>query len=304
MDRQTFNSGFLLIISAYIMWGLFPLYWVLLAEINSIHILAYRIVFSLFFVGGILIAGKNTTWLKFYKDRRKCLLMILAALTITFNWGLFIYAVNSGQTIEAALGYYINPLLSIVLGLLFFKEKFKALQVVAFGLAFVGVLILTVFTGRLPLISLGLAFSFGLYGLLKKTVKLSALESLGAETLIAAPLGILLLFTSFGASGEIGFPGLGGLEYWLTLPLFTLFMLMLSGIVTSIPLIIFSKGVKMIPLSTLGFIQFLSPTMSFIIGYFVFREYFPVQNFIAFGFIWSAAILYIISLKTAQRLSR
>ena len=222
-------------------------------------------------------------------------------MLISFNWGLYIWAVNNGNTIETSLGYYINPLITVVLGLCFFKEKLKLLQVIAFGFAFIGVTVLTIFSGRLPWISLCLALSFAVYGLLKKTVRLSALESLGAETLIAAPIGLMLLFTAFGSGQGFQFIGPQGLTYITQLPYITLFILLFCGVATSMPLFLFAKGAKILPLSTIGFIQFISPTMSFLTGLLIFRETFPVRNFIAFGFIWSAAILYIVSLKLSSK---
>ena len=285
---------------SYIMWGILPLYWKVLSAINSMHILGFRIIFSLVLVSGILLARKNASWLGFYRDRRLRVLMILAGITISFNWGLYIWAVNSGHTIETSLGYYINPLISIVFGLIFFREKLKVLQIVSFFLAAAGVLILTIFTGRLPWVSLGLALSFALYGLLKKTVSMSALESLAVETLVSFPLGLLLLLTTFGTGTNgiaIAFPDPHSLSYIFKLPVHTLLLLLVCGAATTFPLYLFAKGAKMLPLSTLGFIQFLSPTLSFITGFFIFHEYFPPHNFIAFGFIWTAAILYIISLK-------
>ena len=223
----------------------------------------------------------------------------MAGLTITFNWGLYILAVNGGHTIESAIGYYINPLLSIVLGMIFFKEKLKVLQVLAFIIAIAGVLILTVLTGRLPWVSLGLAFSFALYGLLKKKISLTALESLGVETLVASPIGILLFFIPFETNRS--FPDTHSLAYILELPLKPLLFLPLCGLVTSFPLYLFANGAKMLPLSTLGFVQFLSPTLSFVTGYFIFGESFPIQNFLALGCIWIAVILYTVSLKGGQR---
>jgi len=299
-EKTSLGKGALFAALSYLMWGILPLYWKTLSAINSLHILGFRIIFSLILVSGILIACRNTSWLGFYRERHLKVLMILAGITISFNWGLYIWAVNSGHTIDTSLGYYINPLVSIVLGLIFFREKLNVLQIVSFCLAAAGVLILTVFTGSLPWISIGLALSFALYGLLKKTVRMSALESLGVETLVSFPLGLLLLLTSFGTGTNgtgISFPDPHSLSYILKLPIHTLFLLLVCGATTTLPLYLFTKGAKMLPLSTLGFIQFLSPTLSFITGFFIFHEYFPPHNFIAFGFIWSAVILYIISLK-------
>jgi chloramphenicol-sensitive protein RarD len=300
MSKNSFGAGVFFALTAYFLWGILPLYWKLLAAINPLHILGFRILFSLLLTGGILIILKNSAWLSFYKDKRKALLLILAALIITFNWGLYIWAINMGHTIEAALGYYINPLISVVLGLSVLKERLNLMQMAAFFLAVIGVVILTVFTGRLPWISLGLALSFGIYGLIKKTINLSALESLCVETLIASPLGIVLLFGPFGNLMTFEETGSGfsfnQLSYMAELPVVTILILLLCGVVTSLPLYLFARGAKLLPLSTLGFIQFVAPTLTFLTGVFIFRESFPPRNFIVFGFIWSAVIMYIVSL--------
>jgi chloramphenicol-sensitive protein RarD len=308
MSKDSFNTGVLFALVAYFLWGILPLYWKLLVAIKPLHILSFRILFSLLLTGGILIVLKNTAWLGFYKDKQKMYLMIMAALIISFNWGLYIWAVNMGHTIEAALGYYINPLISVVLGLCVLKERLNLMQVLAFSFAVVGVLILTVFTGRLPWISLGLALSFGVYGLIKKTVNLSALESLGVETLIASPLGIILLVSPLGnllalevSETSGGLSGSQGLSYLAELPIATLCILLFCGLITTLPLYLFARGAKLLPLSTLGFIQFVAPTLTFLTGVFVFRESFPPHHFIVFGFIWTAAILYIISLKPSPK---
>jgi len=299
MEKSTFAKGIFFAIFAYLLWGILPIYWKILSGINSMHILGFRIILSLLLVGCVLLANKNTSWLKFYKDRRKGIIIILAGLTITFSWGLYIWAVNGGHTIESAIGYYINPLLSIVLGMIFFREKLKILQLLAFIVALIGVLILTILTGSPPWISLGVALSFAFYGLLKKTVHLTALESLGVETLVASPIGILLFLIPFGTNRS--FPDPHSLAYILELPLKTLLFLPLCGLLTSFPLYLFAKSAKILPLSTLGFVQFLSPTLSFITAYFIFGESFPIQNFLALGCIWIAVILYTVSLKGSQR---
>ena len=289
MEKPAFGKGVFFAVLAYFLWGIFPLYWKLLAAVSPLHILAFRILFSLILVSGILFYRRNFSWLNIFRDKKDGILMLLAALTISFNWGLYIWAVNSGHTIEAALGYYINPLISVVLGLWVFKEKMNFLQIIAFSLAVIGVILLTVFTGAPPWVSLGLALSFGFYGLLKKSVKLSALESLGSETLLSSPLSLLLLF---GFGGQQG-----GISYLADLPIHTLLLLMLCGFVTTLPLYLFAKSVKILPLSTVGFIQFSAPTLTFMVGVFVFKESFPSYNLIVFGFIWAAVVLYIISLK-------
>ena len=300
MSNPSFGKGIFFAFFAYFLWGSLPLYWRLLAAISPIHLLGFRVIVSLFSVSIVLLLAKNYSWLGFFKDRKTSLIMILASLLITLNWGLYVWAVNSGNTIQTSLGYYINPLITIILGLVFFREKLKILQIIAFISAFIGVAVLTIFNGQLPWISLSLAFSFAAYSVLKKTVKLPALESLGAETLIAFPIGIMLLFTTFGMEG-LEFTGPQGLYYITQLSGFTQFLILLIGLVSSLPLYLFAKGAKILPLSTLGFIQFVSPTMTFLTGLFIFRESFPVRNFIAFGFIWGAAILYIISLRLSSK---
>ena len=300
MERPSLGKGFLFAVSAYLLWGILPIYWKLLAAVSPLHILGFRILFSLILVSAILFSRRNFSWLRFFRDRRKGTLLILAAFTLSFNWGLYIWAVNSGHTIEASVGYYINPLVSIVLGLCFFRESLKPLQWAAFGLAMAGVLISTVFAGAPPWISLGLALSFGFYGLIKKAVDLSALESLGAETLIASPLGLLLLLLPFTAGGNSG----QGLSYVSELPVPVLLLILGSGAVTTLPLYLFAKGTRLLPLSTMGFIQFVAPTLTFLEGVFVFHESFPPRNFLVFGCIWAAVILYIISLKITPRQSK
>ena len=301
MDKSSFRRGVFFAILAYVLWGSLPIYWRSLSAVNPLHLFCFRILFSMLLVGTILLAKKNISWLVLFKDRRKALLMVLESFAICFNLGLFVWAINTGNIIQTSLGNYIAPLISVVLGLCFFKEKLCRLQWLAFAFALAGVLILTVFTGAPPWISLGLAFSFALYGLLKKNVSLSAMESLGAEVLIATPVCLLLLFIPFGAGQGGTFPSVQGLFYLADLPLVTLFLLLLCGVVTILPMYFFSKGAKMLPLSTLGFIKYINPTLTFITGVFIFREPFPLRNLIPFGFIWAAVVLYIISLRLAAR---
>ncbi|MCL2410337.1 MAG: EamA family transporter RarD [Treponema sp.] len=294
MNKTSLGAGFFYTILAYFIWGILPLYWNLLSAINPLHIAAFRIILSLILISIILFTAKNFAWLRFFKNKREGISLVTAGFLISFNWIIYIWAVNNGQTIEAALGYYINPLISVVLGMWILKEKINFLQIIAFVIAAIGVFLLVFFTGRPPWISLGLAFTFGFYGLIKKTVRFSALESLGIETLAALPLGLLLLAGSFSI-GQLS--NQQGLAYMMELPWLTLFLLLLCGAVTTLPLYLFGKGVKIIPLSTVGFLQFIAPTLTFLTGIFIFRESFPIYNLVVFGFIWLAMILYIVSLK-------
>jgi len=243
-------------------------------------------------VAAILFATKNRIWLAAFRRPKRAVMLTLAGLLLCFNWGLYIWAVNQERTIEASLGYYINPLVSILLGLLFFRERLRPMQWVAVAVAFCGVLLMTVLSGMLPWVSLALAFSFGFYGLLKKKLSLSALESLGAETLASAPVGLFILFT-----GSFEFTGLQGLAYFAGLPLHTLVLLSLCGAVTALPLYFFARSTKLLPLSTIGFTQFIGPTLQFVIGLFVFGEYFPSYYLASFVLIWAAVVVYVVSLR-------
>ena len=298
------GRGFFFAILAFFLWGILPLYWKLLIAVNPVHILSFRILLSLALVAIILLAQKKFSWLTVFTRPKKAAFLMLAGLLICLNWGIYIWAVNHGFTIQASLGYYINPLISIIFGLLFFRERLLPLQWAAVAIAFTGVLLLTVLSGTLPWISLVLALTFGFYSLLKKLIALPALESLGSETLAAAPVGIVLLLFSFGGAeggSPLAFTGFDNLAYLGSLPLHTLLILMLSGVVTMLPLYFFARAARLIPLSALGFTQFIGPTLQFVLGLFVFGEDFSIQYFIAFAFIWTAVIVYIVSLRRNTR---
>jgi chloramphenicol-sensitive protein RarD len=282
-------KGSLFALFSYLFWGVFPSYWKLLSPINPLHILAARIVFSFVFVAALLLVKKNTAWLTHFRDRRKRGRILVSAALITVNWGVYIAAVNSGHTVEASLGYFINPLLSIVLGLLLFREKLTPLQWAAFALAMTGVALLTVFSGRFPFIALALALSFTFYGLAKKTLPFDSLEALAAETLASIPFAVAFLFIPAA-----------GLSYLTALPWPLVLCLALAGPVTAFPLILFGKGARLIPLSTLGFIQFVNPILQFLSGVVLFHETFPPRNLLCFALIWVAAALYCISFLTPR----
>ena len=302
MQRTISAKGLFFTFLAYFLWGILPIYWKLLDSIDSLHILALRILLSLILVGIILLARKNYTWLMVLKEKKKAGILVPTAIILSCNWGLYIWAVNSGHTLDASLGYYINPLVSIVLGLIFYREHLKPLQWIAVAIAFIGVTILTLLSGSLPWIPLALALTFGFYGLLKKKSPLPALESLGAETLLSVPIALVLLL--FGLSGSPAHPvytGLSGFEYLKNLPVYIWALLFLCGAFTMLPLYWFAHGAKQLPLSTLGFMQFVTPTIQFLLGLFAFGESFPPHHFAAFAIIWVAVIIYVISLSQNQR---
>ncbi len=284
MNTRKNNSGVLYALAAYASWGMLPLYWKILSRIDALQILSSRVFFSLIFVWILLALKKKPLWPRLLADPKRLRALLLSAILISANWGVYIWAVNSGHTVQASLGYYINPLFNVLLGLIFFKERLPVVQWIAFGLALVGILLLTLFSGVFPWISLILALTFGLYGLAKKTVAVDSLEALGSETLLMTPfaLGILCWQGSHGAGA------------FSVSPLFSV-MLVASGIVTAIPLFWFAQGAKRLPLSTLGFVQFVSPTLQLIMGVLLFKEPFPARNLIAFAFVWSGLLLYVLS---------
>lgn len=277
-------KGIFFTVFSQVAWGILPVYWKLLASVNSLSILAFRILCSFLLILCVLLPQGNTRWLRILAEPGRRFPVIVSAGLVTANWGIYIWAINTGHTVESSLGYYINPLVSIILGLIFFRERLSRIQWTAFGFAAAGVTLLTAFSGTFPWISFGLALTFGFYGLFKKKSSASALETLGTETLLAAPLALLFILIPPGALQELRVlsPGL-----WI--------ILIFSGMVTAIPLYCFTRGAKLLPLSALGFIQFVNPTILFISGVFIFGEPFPIRNLLAFALIWVSVILYSLS---------
>ena len=277
------NKGILAGIGAHILWGLFPIYWRLLEQDPAIEILAHRMVWSLVFVAGILTVQKEWRWLgEVLRNRRTVVIYTLAAILLSFNWYTYIWAINAGYVVEASLGYFINPLVNFLLGVIFLGEKLRGGQVAAVILAGLGVVYLTVNYGSLPWISLVLAFTFGMYGLIKKTAPLESMHGFSLETMVLFLPALAYLFYR-DASGVGAFVHQGVLVTVL---------LILAGPVTSIPLLMFGYAARKIPLSMLGFIQYITPTMQFILGVFVYFEPFPKARLIGFSIIWLALLMY------------
>ncbi|GHV17203.1 membrane protein [Spirochaetia bacterium] len=290
MRQASWRKGAIYALLCYILWGILPVYWKLLSSINSFHILGFRILLSLMLIACLLLPQKNTRWITILRDPKKRRLVIASSVMITANWGIYIWAVNAGHTVECSLGYYINPLISVLLGLIFFRERLMPLQWAAFGSAAIGVIIMTIFTGVFPWISIGLALTFGFYGLLKKKLDGGSLETLGTETLLASPAAILLLALPGGGFADI--PAIVPLV-WLPL--------ILAGVITTVPLFFFAKGAKLLPLSAIGFLQIINPTLQLFSGVFLFGEPFPVRNLGAFAFIWASVILYSLSFVVGKK---
>ncbi len=288
MQDSSFKKGIMFSFIAYILWGTLPLYWALITGINAIETLMIRIILSLIFMLILLPIMKQ--WTTFKNDLhsliappKKLIIIIVAGYVVTLNWGTFIYAIEAGYVLQTSLGYYINPLVSILLAMIFFKERFNRLEWGAILIALTGVLYMTIKIGEFPYISLLLAFSFGIYGLLKKLVPLNALSSITIETIVTTPMALIyIVYMALHSHLSIG---LNMSTFWL----------LFSGAVTAVPLLSFSAGAIRIPLSLMGFIQYVGPTLIFILGIFVFNEPFNTDQFITFCFIWSGIFIYILS---------
>ncbi|NGY58742.1 EamA family transporter RarD [Lentzea sp. NEAU-D13] len=264
---------------AYVLWGLFPAYWPLLVPAQPIEVLAHRIVWS--FVTLAIVVAFLRRWRPFLDLSGKgWLIVTAAAVLITVNWGTYIYAVNSQHVVESALGYFITPLVSVGLGMIFLKERLRLAQAVAIGVVAIAVIVLTVDYGRLPVISLVLACSFGVYGLLKKKVPLDAISSLTAESAVIAPLALVYLIV-LGSANTFTTEGTGH----------TL-MILSTGVVTAVPLVLFGAGAQRIPLITMGMLQYLAPVLQFVWGVFVVHEPMPPSRWIGFALVWLALAIF------------
>ncbi|SEP85649.1 chloramphenicol-sensitive protein RarD [Lentzea xinjiangensis] len=265
--------------AAYVLWGLFPAYWPLLVPAQPLEVLAHRVVWS--FVLLAIAVAVLRRWRPFVElSGRGWLIVTAAAVLITANWGTYIYAVNSRHIVEAALGYFITPLVSVALGMIFLKERLRLSQVIAIGVVVIAVIVLTVDYGRMPVISLLLACSFGVYGLLKKKVPLDAVSSLAAESAVIAPIALVYLL-ALGSANTFTTEGTGH----------TL-MILSTGIVTVIPLLLFGAGAQRIPLTTMGMLQYLAPILQFVWGVFVAHEPMPASRWIGFALVWLALAIF------------
>ncbi|MEG3632090.1 EamA family transporter RarD [Streptomyces poriticola] len=292
-SRGEQRTGLLNGFAAYGMWGLVPLFWPLLKPAGATEILAHRMVWSLVFVAVALLVVRRWAWaLELLRQPRRLALVTFAAAVITVNWGLYIWAVNTGHVVEASLGYFINPLVTIALGVLLLKERLRPAQWAAVGTGFAAVVVLTVGYGRPPWISLVLAFSFAAYGLVKKKVNLGGVESLAAETAVQflPALGFLLWLT---AQGESTFSTEGPGHATL---------LAATGLVTALPLVCFGAAAIRVPLSTLGLLQYLAPVFQFLLGVLYFGEAMPPERWAGFALVWLALmVLTWDALRTARR---
>ena len=282
--------------AAYALWGLFPLYWPLLRPSGSVEVLAHRIVWSLLAVGVLLAVTRRLTQLQAaVRDRRTLAWISLAAVLIAVNWGTYIYGVSNDHVVETSLGYFVNPIVTVMLGVVVLKERLRPAQWAALGAAAVAVVVLTVENGSPPWIALTLAFSFAFYGLLKKTAGVGAVEGLAIETAVLLPVAGLYL-TVLGATGgsTFGTEGTGHAT-----------LLALSGLITAVPLLLFGAAATRVPLSTLGVLHYLSPTIQFVLGVTVFDEPLPVVKLLGFVLVWFALAVFTTDLvRHARRQAR
>jgi len=277
------NKGVIYAIGAYALWGLLPLYWKILEDVPAFQILCHRISWSLVFLIFIHMIRKNFSWLKdAFKNKRTVLTFLTTSILLSVNWFTYIWAVNNGRTIEASLGYFINPLLCVILGVIVLKERPDKWSWIAISLAGAGIGYTVIVYGSIPWIAFVLAGSFSIYGLLRKQASLNSLQGLTFETLILfLPATVILIYFEVKGIGSFGHVTFTKNVY-----------LALAGIVTSVPLLLFAAAARRIELTSLGILQYIAPTLQFIIGLLVFREDFSRSRLVGFSFVWIALIIY------------
>jgi chloramphenicol-sensitive protein RarD len=277
------RQGLVAAAGAYLIWGLLPIYWKLLQSVPAAQIMAHRIVWCLLIVALWLGVREGFGWLRGLSPRLIAML-VTSALLISVNWWLYIWAVNSGHIVETSLGYFINPLVSVLMGVLILRERLNQAQWIAVGVAALGVLWLTVQGGRLPWIALALALSFGSYGLIRKLAVVPAVQGLAIESgVLFLPAATFLLWSELNGSGHFGH---GALKLDA--------LLVVAGLVTALPLILFAIGARRIPLSTIGVLQYLAPTLQLASGVLLFNEPFTQAQALGFGGIWLALGIYAV----------
>lgn len=291
MKNEQQRVGVLAVLSAYLIWGVLPLYWKLVAHVPSAEVLAHRFIWSFVFMVVMLFLIRRfravavDIWQAF-SNFRSAAGILLAAVLICSNWYVFIVIVNSDRVVEASLGYYINPLVNVVLATIFLKERLSRWELVSFCLATAGVLTLTLHYGRVPWAAIFLALTFGFYGLIKKTVSVGAWAGLTIETLLITPLALLFLLIEGGAFTTEGTS--------------TALLLMGAGAATAVPLLLFAAGTKRISFALVGFLQYIAPTIMLVLGVFLFHEPFSYVQLLSFVLIWIGLIIFTVSRSKAS----
>ena len=295
MSSDRTQRGILYGVGAYTLWGAVPLFWPLVARANALELLAHRVIWSLVICALLLLTVVPRGWWSRIGRPRILLLLAAAATVVSVNWGVYIWAVNHGHVVETSLGYYINPILSILVGVVFLRERLAPLQWASVGLAAVAVLVLTFEYGQLPWIALVLATSFATYGVIKKQVNGGAVETLTVESALLTPVALGYL-AFLQATGGLTFRHLGWGHSLL---------LVASGLVTVVPLLFFAAAATRLPLSTLGLLQYIAPTLQFLLGVLYFGETMSVGRWIGFALVWVAlVILTVYGVRQARRARR
>ncbi|MFN4153209.1 MAG: EamA family transporter RarD [Paracoccaceae bacterium] len=289
------RSGFFYALSAYVIWGFLPLYLKALSHVPPVEVIAHRVLWSLPVALAVIVwMGRTRDLRQALRTPRTLMMGAATAALISVNWGVYVWAIGAGYALEAALGYYINPLFSVLLGRIVLKEALTRAQWVAIGLAAAAVILLTVEAGRVPVVALGLTVSWGLYAYLKKSLPIGPNQGFTLEVMLLAPLALGYVLWLHWQGGSHFLQGVGRDDL----------LLIGTGLVTAIPLMIYANGAKRLRLSTIAMMQYLTPTMIFLIAVFVFGEPFGVVRLIAFPMIWAALVIYTVSMLRARGQAR
>jgi chloramphenicol-sensitive protein RarD len=284
--------GFALGVAAYLMWGLFPLYWPLLEPAGAIEILAHRVLWSMLTMLVLVVALRRSTQLRaIFADRRRRTLLLVASVVIAVNWGTYIWGVNNDRVVETSLGYFINPLVTVLMGVLILHERLRRWQWIAIGIASAAVVGLTIEYGHPPWVALVLAFSFGTYGLAKKQAGVEAVESLAFETLALVPIAALY----------IGVLGARGDGHFTTEGLGHTLLLVSTGAITAVPLICFGAAAIRVPMTTIGLLQYLAPVLQFLVGVAVLGEHMTAMRWAGFMLVWVALAIFTVEALRHRR---
>lgn len=279
------NRSSLSVLGCYVLWGLLPIFWKLLANVDSVYVLAQRVLFSCIFCLAIILLKKNGSSVKnILKSKTERRRYFVCGILISINWGVYILTIAMGKILEASLAYYMNPLFSVVIGALIFKEKLSAVQWISVGLALVGVMISVIAYGNVPYLAIIIGLSFALYGAMKKTIKAESEVSICMETMSVLPLALAFIVYA-QLSGYTAFSSLSNAE---------MLLLAASGPVTSIPLMLFAKGIRKTSITTSGILMYINPTLQLLVGVLIYNEVFTKMNAITFAFVWAAVILFVL----------
>ena len=279
VNKETFN-----VLGCYVLWGLLPVFWKLLAGVNSAYVLAQRIVFSCLFCFAVILIKKNGGELKnILRDKKQRRLYLACGLLISANWGVYILTVATGRILEASLAYYMNPLFSILIGALIFKERLSGVQWLSVALAFVGVMYSVVLYGSVPYLAIIIGLTFALYGAIKKGIKAESEVSICMETVSVLPLALIFIV----------YAQLSGFTTFASLSVKEMLLLVLTGAITSVPLMLFASGIKRTSITVSGILMYINPTLQLLLGVFVYNEEFTRANAVTFAFVWLAVILFV-----------